>query len=75
MDELAKKGMTEVDDGVVCCPIPGKVNKEGKPAKFPIKKSDGGFLYATTGPAAPTQPKRWHAGGVGRGCIISLVAR
>jgi arginyl-tRNA synthetase len=52
VDTLVAKGMTETDDGVICVPIAGQVNKEGKPFKFPVQKSGGGFLYATTDLAA-----------------------
>lgn len=46
VEELLEKGIAEISDGAVCVFFPG----EGKLADQPalIRKSDGGFLYATT---------------------------
>lgn len=51
-DELDKSGKAVVSDGALCLFPPGFTNKEGQPLPLIVRKSDGGFGYATTDLAA-----------------------
>lgn len=51
-DELEKTGRARVNDGALCLFPAGFTNKEGEPLPLIVKKSDGGFGYATTDLAA-----------------------
>lgn len=46
VDELMEKGIAEESDGAICVFFPDQPKMADKPAL--IRKSDGGFLYATT---------------------------
>jgi len=50
--ELERKGLTVVSDGALCVFPPGFTGREGKPLPLIIRKSDGGYNYATTDLAA-----------------------
>ncbi len=50
--ELEEKGLAKVSEGAVCVFVPGFVNEEGQPLPLIVRKSDGGYLYATTDLAA-----------------------
>ena len=47
-DELAEKGLAVVSDGALCVFLKGFTGREGKPVPLIIRKSDGGYGYATT---------------------------
>ena len=47
-DELEAKGLAVVDDGALCVFLDGYTGREGKPVPLIIRKSDGGYGYATT---------------------------
>src|SRR5690606_21393539 len=47
-DELAEKGLAVVSDGALCVFLEGFTGREGKPVPLIIRKSDGGYGYATT---------------------------
>lgn len=47
-DELEAKGIAVVDDGALCVFLDGYTGREGKPVPLIIRKSDGGYGYATT---------------------------
>jgi arginyl-tRNA synthetase len=47
-DELEEKGLAVVDDGALCVFLDGFTGREGKPVPLIIRKSDGGYGYATT---------------------------
>jgi len=47
-DELESKGLAVVDDGALCVFVEGYTGREGKPVPLIIRKSDGGYGYATT---------------------------
>ena len=47
-DELESKGIAEVSDGALCVFLDGFTGREGKPVPLIIRKSDGGYGYATT---------------------------
>ncbi|WP_106402492.1 arginine--tRNA ligase [Actinocorallia populi] len=51
-DELEAKGLAVVDDGALCVFLDGFTGREGKPLPLIIRKSDGGYGYATTDLAA-----------------------
>jgi arginyl-tRNA synthetase len=51
-DELEAKGLAVVDDGALCVFLEGFTGREGKPLPLIIRKSDGGYGYATTDLAA-----------------------
>ncbi|GAB3677743.1 arginine--tRNA ligase [Actinocorallia lasiicapitis] len=51
-DQLEAKGMAVVDDGALCVFPDGFTGREGKPLPLIIRKSDGGYGYATTDLAA-----------------------
>ncbi|WP_076258521.1 arginine--tRNA ligase [Intrasporangium flavum] len=47
-DELESRGIAEVSDGALCVFLDGYTGREGKPVPLIIRKSDGGYGYATT---------------------------
>jgi arginyl-tRNA synthetase len=47
-DELEDKGIAVVSDGALCVFLDGYTGREGKPVPLIIRKSDGGYGYATT---------------------------
>jgi len=49
---LDDAGMLQESDGAQCVFLDGYSNKDGEPLPMIVKKSDGGFLYATTDLAA-----------------------
>lgn len=51
-EELEKSGQARVDNGALCVFPPGFVNKEKEPLPLLLRKTDGGFGYATTDLAA-----------------------
>jgi arginyl-tRNA synthetase len=50
--ELEEKGLLEENDGAQCVFLDGFTNKDGQPLPLIVKKSDGGYNYATTDLAA-----------------------
>ncbi len=46
--ELEAKGIATVSDGALCVFLDGFTGREGKPVPLIIRKSDGGYGYATT---------------------------
>lgn len=50
--ELQAKGLITESEGAACIFIEGFKGKDGKPLPVIVRKSDGGFLYATTDLAA-----------------------
>ncbi len=46
--ELEAKGLAKETQGALGVFLPGYKNKEGEPVPLLIRKSDGGYLYATT---------------------------
>ncbi|WP_199433664.1 arginine--tRNA ligase [Qaidamihabitans albus] len=48
IDELEAKELTEISDGAVCVFPPGFTNRDGDRLPLIIRKSDGGYGYATT---------------------------
>ena len=57
--ELEKRGIATTSEGALCIFFPGTPALDGKPAI--IRKSDGGFLYATTDLATiEYRIKHWH---------------
>lgn len=47
-DELTEAGIATVSDGALCVFLDGFTGREGKPLPLIIRKSDGGYGYATT---------------------------
>ncbi|GAA2911139.1 arginine--tRNA ligase [Streptosporangium fragile] len=47
-DELQERGIAVLSDGALCIFPPGYTGREGQPLPFMIRKSDGGYGYATT---------------------------
>ena len=47
-DELEAAGLATVSDGALCVFLDGFTGREGKPLPLIIRKSDGGYGYATT---------------------------
>jgi arginyl-tRNA synthetase len=47
-DELETQGIATVSDGALCVFLDGYTGREGKPVPLIIRKSDGGYGYATT---------------------------
>ncbi|GGS73158.1 arginine--tRNA ligase [Planobispora rosea] len=47
-DELQERGIAVVSDGALCVFPPGFTGREDQPLPFMIRKSDGGYGYATT---------------------------
>jgi arginyl-tRNA synthetase len=52
VEDLNQAGLLVEDQGAQCVFLEGFTNKEGKPLPLIIKKSDGGYNYATTDLAA-----------------------
>lgn len=52
LEDLEKKGLIVLSDGAKCMELEGFVNREGEPLPLILKKSDGGYNYATTDMAA-----------------------
>ena len=52
VEELEKQGLTELSDGALCVFAEGFTAKDGTRLPMIIRKSDGGYLYATTDLAA-----------------------
>ncbi|GBE76094.1 arginyl-tRNA-synthetase [Microcystis aeruginosa NIES-87] len=50
--ELEQQGLLTEDNGALCVFLDGFTNKEGDPLPLIVKKSDGGYNYATTDLAA-----------------------
>ncbi|MFC0548732.1 arginine--tRNA ligase [Kutzneria chonburiensis] len=46
--ELEAKGLTEISEGAVCVFPPGFVNREGDRLPLIVRKTDGGYGYAST---------------------------
>ncbi|MGZ4495931.1 MAG: arginine--tRNA ligase [Nocardioides sp.] len=46
--ELEAKGLATVDEGALCVFLDGFTGREGKPVPLIVRKSDGGYGYATT---------------------------
>ena len=51
-DELESKGIATISDGALCVFPPGFTGRDGKPLPLILRKSDGGYGYATTDIAA-----------------------
>jgi arginyl-tRNA synthetase len=51
-DELEAAGIATVSDGALCVFLDGYTGREGRPVPLIIRKSDGGYGYATTDLAA-----------------------
>ncbi|GII05792.1 arginine--tRNA ligase [Planobispora takensis] len=47
-DELQERGIAVISDGALCIFPPGFTGREDQPLPFMIRKSDGGYGYATT---------------------------
>ncbi|MDP9848454.1 arginine--tRNA ligase [Streptosporangium lutulentum] len=47
-DDLQERGIAVVSEGALCVFPPGYTGREGQPLPFMIRKSDGGYGYATT---------------------------
>ncbi|QIK66614.1 arginine--tRNA ligase [Nocardioides sp. HDW12B] len=47
-DELEAAGIATVSEGALCVFLEGHTGREGKPVPLIIRKSDGGYGYATT---------------------------
>jgi arginyl-tRNA synthetase len=47
-DELEAQGIATMSDGALCVFLDGYTGREGKPVPLIIRKSDGGYGYATT---------------------------
>ncbi len=47
-DELEAKGIAEISDGALCVFLDGFTGREGRPVPLIVRKSDGGYGYATT---------------------------
>jgi arginyl-tRNA synthetase len=47
-DDLVAKGLATISDGALCVFPPGFENRDGSPLPLIIRKSDGGYNYATT---------------------------
>jgi arginyl-tRNA synthetase len=52
VDELSRKGLLTESEGALCAFPPGFKGPEGAPVPLIVRKSDGGYLYATTDLAA-----------------------
>ena len=52
VNELAEKNLLEESEGAECVFLDGFTNKDGDPLPLIVRKSDGGFNYATTDLAA-----------------------
>ena len=58
VNELEESGKAVQSEGATCIFLPGYTNPDGTPQPMIVKKSDGGFLYATTDLAAIRQRSR-----------------
>jgi len=47
-DELEERGIASMSEGALCVFLDGYTGREGKPQPLIIRKSDGGYGYATT---------------------------
>ena len=47
-DELERRGIAEISDGALCVFLEGYTGREANPVPLIIRKSDGGYGYATT---------------------------
>jgi arginyl-tRNA synthetase len=47
-DELEAQGIATVSEGALCVFLDGYTGREGKPVPLIVRKSDGGYGYATT---------------------------
>jgi arginyl-tRNA synthetase len=47
-DELERRGLATMSEGALCVFLDGYTGREGKPVPLIIRKSDGGYGYATT---------------------------
>jgi arginyl-tRNA synthetase len=47
-EELEAKGIAVVDEGALCVFLEGHTGREGRPVPLIVRKSDGGYGYATT---------------------------
>jgi arginyl-tRNA synthetase len=47
-EELEERGIATISDGALCVFLDGYLGREGKPVPLIIRKSDGGYGYATT---------------------------
>jgi arginyl-tRNA synthetase len=47
-EELEAQGLATVDEGALCVFLDGYTGREGKPLPLIVRKSDGGYGYATT---------------------------
>lgn len=52
VNELEQKGLLEQSEGAMCVFLDGFTNKDGDPLPLIVRKTDGGFNYATTDLAA-----------------------
>jgi arginyl-tRNA synthetase len=52
VNDLMSRGLAVENQGAICIFLDGYKTKEGEPLPMIIRKSDGGFLYATTDLAA-----------------------
>ncbi|MFF0144105.1 arginyl-tRNA synthetase [Amycolatopsis sulphurea] len=48
VDDLERRGLTEISDGAVCIFPPGFTNREGEPLPLILRKRDGGYGYHIT---------------------------
>jgi arginyl-tRNA synthetase len=64
VDVLQDKGLLEESEGAQCVFLDEFKGKDGKPLPVIVRKSDGGYLYATTDLAAVQH--RWHTLGASR---------
>lgn len=46
--ELEERGIATISDGALCVFLDGYTGREGKPVPLIVRKSDGGYGYATT---------------------------
>jgi arginyl-tRNA synthetase len=51
-DELAAKGIAVISDGALCAFPPGFTGRDDRPVPLMLRKSDGGYGYASTDVAA-----------------------
>jgi len=52
LEELAEGGLLRESEGAAVVDLPGYAKKDGEPLPLLVRKSDGGYLYATTDLAA-----------------------
>ena len=75
-DELEAAGIATVSDGALCVFLDGYTGREGKPVPLIIRKSDGGYGYATTDlatdPAPGPRPQRGPASSTSIGAPQAL---